>query len=187
MPIVINSLIDKHAPLTQITKRKVKTKSKPWLATGILTSIKNKNKIYNKLCRAKDQTRKDHLYHQFKKYRNFFSNLTKQSKENYYKQYFKENKDNLIKIWKEVKEVILTKKINKAQSDYLTKDNRLIYAHKEVADEFSNFFGTIAENIDKKTPRSKKNFSDYSFLLNPVTEKEIANIISTFSTRKAIG
>ena len=34
--IVISSLIDKHAPLGQIIDWEVKTKSKPWLTTGIL-------------------------------------------------------------------------------------------------------------------------------------------------------
>ena len=54
-----NSLLEKHAPLKQITKKEIKTKSKPWITTGILTSIRNKNKIYNKFCKAKDQKRKD--------------------------------------------------------------------------------------------------------------------------------
>ena len=78
--IVISSLIDKHAPLRQIIDWEVKTKSKPWLTTVILTSIKNKNKT---IWRAKDQTRKDQFFHQFKKYRNLLSNLTKQSKNDY--------------------------------------------------------------------------------------------------------
>ena len=44
----INSLLEKHASLEQITKKEIKTKSKPWITTGILTSIRSKNKIYNK-------------------------------------------------------------------------------------------------------------------------------------------
>lgn len=42
-----------------------------------------------------------------KKKRNLLSNVTKQSRE---KQYFKENENNLTKIWKGVKEIILIKK-----------------------------------------------------------------------------
>ena len=65
---------------------------------------------------------------------------------------------------------------------------------KKIVDEFNNFFGTIAKNIGKKTPPSKKQFSDYlrnsninSLLLNPVKEKEISEIISKISARKAVG
>ena len=76
----------------------------------MLTSIRNKNKIYNKFCKAKDQERKDSLYQQFKNYRNILSNLTKKSKENYYKEYFQENKNNFIKAWQGIKDIILIKK-----------------------------------------------------------------------------
>ena len=88
-----------------------KAKSKPWIATDILTLIRNKNKTYNKFCKAKDQKRKDLLHQQFKNYRNILSNLTKKSKENYYKEYFQENKNNLIKVWKGIKDIILIKNI----------------------------------------------------------------------------
>ena len=49
----------------------------------------------------------------------------------------------------------------------------------------------MQKNIDKGTPKSEKKFSDYlkkqnltSFLLSPVTEKELSNIIS-LNARKA--
>ena len=52
----------------------------------------------------------------------------------------------------------------------------------------------MAKIIDKKTPRSKKQFADYlrnsninSLLLKPVTEKEISEIIRKISTRNAVG
>ena len=56
------------------------------------------------------------------------------------------------------------------------------------------FFGTIAQKIDQKTPKSNKHFSNYlknknlsSLLLQPVTEKEIMSVIGDISTRKTIG
>ena len=106
---IFNSLLEEHAPLKQIIKKEIKTKSKPWVTTVILTSIRNKNKIYNTFCKAKYQKRKDLLHQQFKNYRNILSNLTKKSKENYYKEYFQENKNNLIKVWKGIKDIILIK------------------------------------------------------------------------------
>ena len=32
---------------------------------------------------------------------------------------------------------------------------------KKMAEHFNEYFGTIAKNIDKITPKSKKKFSDY--------------------------
>ena len=65
---------------------------------------------------------------------------------------------------------------------------------KKISEEFNNFFGTIAEKIDKKTPKSNKHFSNYlknqnlnSLFLDAVTEDEIESIIGSLNSRKTIG
>ena len=64
----------------------------------------------------------------------------------------------------------------------------------KMAKHFNKYFGTIAKNLDKGIPKSKKKFSDYlknqnltSFLLSPATEKETSNIIISLNARKATG
>ena len=95
-----------------MTKKELKTRSKSWLTGGILTSVKKTNKIYNKFCKVKDQTRKQH--HQiFKTFRNSLVNLTIKYQENSYKKDFEGNKTNMIKVWKGIKEIILINKYNK--------------------------------------------------------------------------
>ena len=89
-----------------MTKNELKTRSKTWLTSGILTSIQNKNKICNKVCKAEEQARKQHLHEKFKIYRNSLANLTRQSKQNYYKKYLEENKTNFIKVWKGIKDKV---------------------------------------------------------------------------------
>ena len=49
-----------------------------------IKSINNKNKIYRKYCRAKDQNRKHELHTLFKQYRNSLNNVIKVSKANHY-------------------------------------------------------------------------------------------------------
>ena len=65
---------------------------------------------------------------------------------------------------------------------------------KKMAEHFNEYFGTIAKNTDKRTPKSKNKFSDYLknqnltlFLLRPVTGEEISNIIVCLNARKATG
>ena len=91
---ISNSLLDKYAPLKQISKKQMKTNSRPWITKGILTSIRKKYKIHSKFLKAKDQTRKEALNQECKTYKNLLTNITKKSKENYYKEYFKDNKNN---------------------------------------------------------------------------------------------
>ena len=65
---------------------------------------------------------------------------------------------------------------------------------KKISEEFNNFFGTIAEKLIKKTPKSNKHFSNYlknqnlnSLFLDAVTEDEIESIIGSLNSRKTIG
>ena len=67
----------------------MKTQSKPWITKGILTSIKKKVKIHSKSLKANDQTRKEALTQEYKIYKNLLTNITKKSKESYYKNILK--------------------------------------------------------------------------------------------------
>ena len=40
-----NEILDKHAPYKKLSIQEVKLSKKTWITTGILNSIKNKNKI----------------------------------------------------------------------------------------------------------------------------------------------
>ena len=44
--LIINNLLDKHAPFKEQAKRKEKLIFKPWITKGILISIKQRDKIY---------------------------------------------------------------------------------------------------------------------------------------------
>ena len=191
---ISNLLLDKYAPLEHLTKKQMKTNCRPWITKGIVTSIRKKYKIQSKFLKAKDQTRKKALNQEYKTYKNLLTNIIKKSKENYCKQYFKDNKNNLIKVWKGIKEIILIKKTNKPHLNCLKIREEYSTDSEKMAKYFNKYFGTIAKNLDKRIPKSKKKFSDYlknqnltSFLLSPVTEKEISNIIISFNARKVTG
>ena len=42
----LNKVVQKHAPLKVVSKRKIKQLAKPWITKGIRTSIKTKNRLY---------------------------------------------------------------------------------------------------------------------------------------------
>ena len=87
--------------------------------------------VYNKFCKAKDQARKQRVHEKFKIYRNSLACLTRQSKQNYYKKYFEENKSNLIKVWKGIKKAMLINRTNKTQPTCLEIGNKNINNKKK--------------------------------------------------------
>ena len=81
-----NKIVNKHAPMKAISKRKAKQLSKPWKTKGIGTTIKIKNKLYasGDICK-------------YKVYRNKLCSLTRASKQQYYFNFFDTNLTNMKK------------------------------------------------------------------------------------------
>ena len=101
-----NEILDIHMPLQKITNKEFKQKYKPWINNDILNHIGMKNKLFRKYLKCKNETRKAEIYNQFKLLKNEITHLTRTSKKVYYQKYFSENKNNLQKIWKGIKEII---------------------------------------------------------------------------------
>ena len=56
----------------------------------------------------------------------------RQSKQNYYEKHFEENKTNLIKVWKGIKEIIHINKSNRTQPTYLKIGDKIINNKKNL-------------------------------------------------------
>ena len=85
----ISNLVTKHAPLRKLNKKELKCLSKPWISLGLQTSIRVKNNLHSKFINSTDSFTKSELYEKYKIYRNKISTLLKQSKKNYYDNFFK--------------------------------------------------------------------------------------------------
>ena len=55
-------LLDTHMPLTQ---KEFKPRYKPWISKNIITKITEKNKIFRKYLKSKNEVRKTELFDQF--------------------------------------------------------------------------------------------------------------------------
>ena len=67
-------MLDKHAPLTALTRKEKRRKKKPWITPGILASIKTKNKLFKKVFKKiSTNSEKEHYKSVSKK--NYYQNL----------------------------------------------------------------------------------------------------------------
>ena len=168
--------------------------NKPFITNGIANSIRKKNNLYKKLCREKDPKRKEELHKLYKAYKNHVTNLSRRSKESYFKNLFEENKKNTYKIWQEIKILInINTQTNYAPICLQIKDS-IVTDSKVVANEFNNFFNSIASNIDSKIIQTKTNFQDTlknpnenSFFIYPTTKEEIEDNIKLLNNHKTTG
>ena len=99
-----NKILNKHAPIKILSKRRIKQLSKPWITKGIRAAIKTKNQLFYNGDNSK-----------YKIYRNMLTNLIRISKKNYYLSYFSENFNNMRKTWEGINN-LLNRKRNKRKS-----------------------------------------------------------------------
>ena len=96
-------------------------------------------------------------------------------------------------MWSGVRNLISTQ-ANSECSISITNGDSVTSDPNTVANDFNNFFTTIADSIRDKMPPSFNHFSSFlknpnlnSLVLTPTTTEEIAKVIGSFSKSKASG
>jgi len=187
----ISNIVDKHAPVKQLSRKEIKQLSKPWITKGIKTSIDIKNKIYKQYIKNKSL----YYYDKFKFYRNKLNRLIKVSKKNYYQNYFSTNRSNIKKTWKGIKEIIGFKNGNSSvPPKIVTSENRELTDCQSIANCFNNFFANVGENTANSVPATTSSASDFlppkivdTFVLSEITSEEIEKLIEKLNGKKATG
>ena len=187
----LNDIVKKHAPLKKLTKKELKFRNKPWINSRIQKMMRLRDKALKKLRKKPDEATKL-LYKQF---RNRIAIELKESKKNYFHNYFNVNSNNMKLLWTGIKSIISLKNshvniINKIKDE----NGNLTTDSSKMANIFNDFFVNVADNITKKIPRSKKSPMDYlsnknshSVFISPSVPYEISDIIDQFKTGKSIG
>lgn len=190
-----NAVLDNHMPLRKITHREFKQKFKPWISGQILSKIDAKNKALRKYIRSKNLAAKNDLYRQFKDLKNEVTQLLRSSKKDFYQKYFTENKDNIKKMWKGIKEIINIKAKNFDYPTCLQNGDTIITDPISVSNSFNDYFTSIADNIlAQRKYDGRKSHRDFlanrlteNFIFEDTDEKEISSIISSLHVSKSSG
>ena len=179
-----------HVPVIQLSKKEMKTKSKPWITPGIQISISKMNKLYKNYLKTKSV----HYYTRFKIYRNKINHLLRISKRNYYNSYFSIKQGNSKLIWKGIKSIINVKSKVLGTPTVINKNESEISDPKKIADAFNRYFSNVKETLDKKIPRVSKSPHEYmtsspcdSLFLYPTPLLEIEDEIAKLNCFKATG
>ena len=188
----LDKLVKTHAPLKKLTKNEVKLRNKPWINGKIQKMIRIKDKLLKKLKKSNDQPTRD----LFKKFRNRIAIALKDSKANYYYNYFKINSKNMKQLWLGIKSVISIRKSSNVNviSKLKNSDGALTSDPVVIANLFNKFFVNVSHDITKKIPRTRKSPLDFisnsigeSFFIAPSVPSEISDIINMLKSGKSLG
>ena len=92
----VNNVANKHVPKKLASRKKQKLLDKPWITSGILKSIKKKQKMYHTHFLSNNPRK----VIEFKKYANLLAHLKEKTKKEFYRSQFEKCKNNLKTTWK---------------------------------------------------------------------------------------
>ena len=191
----VNFILDEMAPYKTLSRKEYKLKSKPWITKEIQFLMWERDKIFHQYCKEKDDQKRQILYNKFKNKRNNLTSIKRNSKKEYYKNYFSLNSKKSAAIWKGIRSLVKIKPTSQRDILILDDDGSLITDPNLIVNHFNKYFVNVGPTIDNKIPLSKHNYTDYlqnftinnSFFLKPVIPEDIQDIISSFDINKSIG
>ena len=95
-------VLNKHAPLCNVSRKHSKVFKNPWMTTALLKSIVTKNKLYSKVWNKKGTFE----YDAYKQYMNALNRTIKAAKQHYCEQQILLHKKDPKKLWKTIYSIL---------------------------------------------------------------------------------
>jgi len=177
-------------PLRKLKVGEKAIKRSPWMTLGLMTSSRNKSKLYTKKLKKPTETN----INAYKTYLKILNKLKRRAKITYFKTSIDENKHNTKQLWKILKQAI-GKENNKSNfpRSFLV-DNKTESDEDAIANGFNNFFANIGYNISHNVPTSSKSFDKYlpqhhakSIFLDPVLPIDVINVTRKLKPKTSSG
>ena len=127
-----------------------RAKDKPWITTGLKESIKRKHLLYQKFIFHSSEENKvvDEVF------KNKLRSVVRKAETDYYKNVFNSKTQSMKEMWKELDNLLNTKKKSKGNSiSKLSINNQEITRDKDIANALNSHFTKIGKNLaDKVRP-----------------------------------
>ena len=169
-----------------ITSKTVSSKrfEKPWLTTGLINSIRNKNKMFKnvKIGLISEE--------QYKIYKNKLVNLLKLAKKRYYIDLFNNFKTNTKKLWRAVNN-LTNKSSRQSKIESLIVNNKILSKPSDIAEAYNSFFVSAAHELQNQLPKFETDHRKFLSRRNPRSMEfshanisDISNIIHSLKNKK---
>ena len=142
----IDTITNKYLHKRKMSKKEIKQKQKPWITSEILKLIQKRDKLHRHFLKANDQSIKENFHAKYKNIRNQVVSIIRNSKKEYYRDFFQNNSDNMRNTWIGIKKIIHLDK-SKSIPTSILKNEELITNPTEIANEFNNYFSNIAGKL----------------------------------------
>ena len=138
---VFTETANEHAPMKRASRTEKRIRSKLWLSSSLLKSIRKKKQLFKRYLKTKDKL----AHAEYKSYRNA---LDQDAKQMHYRDLLKENQGNCDKIWKIVNELANIKtKSRTNRNELITEDGKILASSDEIAEGLNEHFANIGPKM----------------------------------------
>ena len=162
----------------------------PWVTTGLLVSVRKKNRLYKKY-RTNPTIYREWKY---KEYKNKLNHLIRIAKRTYYDTKFEQAKTDLKTTWKLINEVINVRKKKLFYPTSFKVNNNSISNPKKIVDEFCKYFTNVGISLANKILPANCSFQSFlkpavaeTLFLRPTYESELREICMSFNNTRVSG
>ena len=189
----ISNAFETNIPLRTVRFNRYKHKISSWITTGLLNSLRLRDRLYKKLHKTKAETEKYfRLKSELSTYNSYLRKCINNAKKSYYHSKLLKYKNDIRKTWETING-ILNRKKSKKSSDHFSANGKLLTQPKEIAEKFNDYFINIGSNYSNSneegtTPNQympPKKEAIFSF--KPTTNKEISDIIKRLKCKESSG
>ena len=157
--------------------------------------MRERDRLFKSYCQETHPTVKLTKHNDNKRIRkNKKNSKIKESKKQYYQNYFQRNSKNLKRTWDGIKSVATLKSKTKTSPNSLFVHRNIIVNKTSIAETFNNFFVNVGSNFASKIPKAKNPFGKYlkkrvlnSFFITPLKDTEIEKPIKNLNHNKSLG
>ena len=135
-------------PLVTISRKR--QKDRPWVTQALVTSIRQKNKLYRK---SVEKPVESNIV-KYKEYKKILNVVLKAAEENYYHQLLEERNNSAKNLWKRFGPILNTSKTQRSNIASLLVKGQKVTDGKLIADALNNFFSNIGRDLDQKIDQS---------------------------------
>lgn len=186
--LLINSIQHVISNHTRITGNKKCKVLKPWMTTGLVRCLRNRDRMHSEVRKNPEDTI---LKISYTRYRNFCNTLIKKLRRAFEKQEFQKAKNNPKATWKVIKSITNTSTQTRSPRELLSDSADV----KTSANQVNQFFTNIGKNLADKitanitTPPEVPQFNQLpnSLVILPVDEEQVGRIIHDLRSDCATG
>ena len=184
---VITNIVDKHAPLKEMTVRKSKYLAEPWM-TIKLCKLNQKCRV---LCDKARILQTESAYIRYRSYRKILARIKQMEKRQHYTKLFQKIGKNSRNLWS-VLNSLTKKSVNKTDVVQIKINDMIICDNHEIANVFNKHFSNAGQSVQNSIKSTAPNLNTVkkvndTMMFMPINETEICTLVSRLKAKKSFG